>query len=82
MNLQENIYRIKEVMGLQESTIPNELKRRIDLTEIKKLMAQLGKTPFINKQKPTPYDEALSLIWFLENVFYQVIGEMNEYVQK
>jgi phosphoenolpyruvate carboxylase len=53
-----------------------------DLTEIKKLMAQLGKTPFINKQKPTPYDEALSLIWFLENVFYQVIGEMNEYVQK
>ena len=53
-----------------------------DLTEIKKLMAQLGKTPFINKQKPTPYDEALSLIWFLENVFYQVIGDMNEYVQK
>jgi hypothetical protein len=40
MNLQENIYRIKEVMGLQESTIPNELKRRIDLTEIKKLINQ------------------------------------------
>ena len=40
MNLHENIYRIKEVMGLQESTIPNELKRRIDLTEIKKLINQ------------------------------------------
>lgn len=53
-----------------------------DLVEIKKLMAQLGKTPFINKQKPTPYDEAVSLIWFLENVFYPVISEMNEYVQK
>jgi len=53
-----------------------------DLKEIKNLMAQLGKTPFINKQKPTPYDEAVSLIWFLENVFYPVIANMNEYVQK
>jgi hypothetical protein len=38
MNLQENINRIKEVMGLEESTIPNELKRRIDLTRIEKLI--------------------------------------------
>lgn len=53
-----------------------------NLKEIKKLMAQLGKTPFINKEKPTPYDEAISLIWFLENVFYPVVSDMNEYVQK
>jgi hypothetical protein len=38
MNLQENIQRIKEVMGLQESTIPNELRRRIDVTKIEKLI--------------------------------------------
>ena len=38
MNLQENIQRIKEVMRLEESTIPNELKRRIDLTRIEKLI--------------------------------------------
>jgi hypothetical protein len=40
MNLHENIKRIKEVMGLQESTIPNELKRRIDLTRVERLINQ------------------------------------------
>jgi hypothetical protein len=40
MNLQENIDRIKEVMGLEESTIPIELKRRIDLTRVEKLINQ------------------------------------------
>ena len=34
-------------------------------------LQQLGKTPFFKKEKPTPYDEAVNLIWFLENVFYQ-----------
>lgn len=56
--------------------------RKDDLKEIKKLLAQLGKTPFINKEKPTPFDEAVSLIWYLENVFYQVIGSMTDYLQK
>ncbi|QEC66190.1 phosphoenolpyruvate carboxylase [Panacibacter ginsenosidivorans] len=37
-------------------------------------LQQLGKTPFLKKQKPTPYDEAVSLLWFLENVFYQAAG--------
>ncbi len=34
-------------------------------------LQQLGKTPFFKKQKPTPFDEAMSLIWYLDNVFYQ-----------
>ncbi|MFZ1260295.1 MAG: phosphoenolpyruvate carboxylase [Chitinophagaceae bacterium] len=37
-------------------------------------LQQLGKTPFFNKKKPTPYDEAISLIWYLENVFYAAAG--------
>ena len=37
-------------------------------------LMQLGKTPFFKKQKPTPYDEAISLIWYLENVFYPAAG--------
>lgn len=45
-----------------------------DLTSINNLLAQLGKTPFFKKKKPTPYDEAVSLIWFLENVFYTSFG--------
>jgi len=53
-----------------------------DLLRIKQLLAQLGKTPFIKKQKPTPYDEASSLMWYLEHVFYQTVGDMAGYLQK
>ena len=59
-----------------------EAIRLNDLILIKKLLAQLGKTPFIKKEKPTPFDEAVSLIWYLENVFYTTIGEMIQYMQK
>lgn len=51
-----------------------------DLFEIKRLLSQLGKTPFIQKEKPTPFDEAVSLIWYLENVFYDTMGEIVDYV--
>ncbi len=50
--------------------------RENDLTQINLLLQQLGKTGFINQDKPTPYDEALSLCWYLENVFYQAIPEI------
>ena len=53
-----------------------------DLPEIKLLLAQLGRTPFFKKQKPTPLDEARSLIWYLSNVFYPAIGEIQAYVQR
>lgn len=39
-------------------------------------LEQLGKTRFFKKQKPSPYDEAVNLIWFLENVFYQSAGQI------
>ena len=39
-------------------------------------LQQLGKTPFFKKKKPTPYDEAVSLIWYLENVFYSAAGRI------
>lgn len=51
------------------------------LSEVKTLLAQLGKTPFIQKEKPTPYDEAVSLIWYLENVFYKAAGDISTYIQ-
>ncbi|OXA90950.1 phosphoenolpyruvate carboxylase [Flavobacterium hercynium] len=59
-----------------------EAIRSNDLFQIKKLLAQLGKTPFIQKEKPNPYDEAVSLIWYLENVFYATSGEIVHYLQK
>lgn len=39
-------------------------------------LQQLGKTPFFKKKKPTPYDEAISLLWYLENVFYGAAGRI------
>ena len=52
-----------------------------DLLLIKKLLAQLGKTPFYKKKKPTPFDEAVSLIWYLENVFYDAVTNIYNYIQ-
>ena len=43
---------------------------------INSYLQQLGKTPFLRKQKPTPFDEATSLIWYLENVFYAASGKI------
>jgi len=56
--------------------------RENNLQLIKKLLAQLGKTPFFKKEKPSPYDEAVSLIWFLENVFYTAIPQIFEAINQ
>jgi len=47
-----------------------------DLTAIRMYLKQLGKTPFFQKTKPTPYDEAINLIWYLQNVFYRSAGDI------
>lgn len=52
-----------------------------NLLQINRLLAQLGKTPFFKHQKPTPFDEAVSLIWYLENVFYHSISSVYNYIQ-
>ncbi|WP_294285469.1 phosphoenolpyruvate carboxylase [uncultured Chryseobacterium sp.] len=46
------------------------------ITNIDMLLQQLGKTPFVNKEKPTPIDEALSIIYYLRYVYYDSIGEL------
>ena len=56
--------------------------RANDLQRISELMAQLGKTPFFKRKKPTPYDEAVSLMWYLENVFYETFSEIYDYIQQ
>jgi len=47
-----------------------------DLHEIRTLLEQLGQTPFFKKEKPTPFDEATSLGWYLENIFYHAIPKV------
>lgn len=59
--------------------IINDLAKALkenNVQQINTYLQQLGKTPLFKKQKPTPYDEALSLIWYLENVFYHTAGRV------
>lgn len=55
--------------------------RENDMSRMSTLLQQLSYTPFFNKKKPTPYDEAVSLIWYLENVFYPAILEVYDVVR-
>jgi phosphoenolpyruvate carboxylase len=59
--------------------IINDLSREIKgnkLEHIRLLLMQLGRTAFVNRQKPTPLDEAISLGWYMENVFYSAIPDI------
>ena len=47
-----------------------------DFNTINQYIQQLGLTPFFNKKQPTPTDEALTLMWYLENIFYHSIGNI------
>jgi phosphoenolpyruvate carboxylase len=62
------------VLGIMTDLI-DALKHN-DIKSIDELLQQLGKTPFFNKTSPTPVDEAVSLIWFLENIFYHALAEI------
>ena len=60
------------VLGIMTDLI-DALKTN-DIPTINVLLQQLGKTPFFNKTSPTPVDEAISLAWFLENIFYHAVS--------
>ncbi|MFY7813863.1 MAG: phosphoenolpyruvate carboxylase, partial [Chryseobacterium taeanense] len=51
-------------------------KTNDSITNIDMLLQQLVKTPFVNKEKPTPIDEAMSIIYYLRYVYYDTIGEL------
>ena len=54
-----------------------EAIRNKDISRARGLMQQLGNTPFFNKEKPTPLDEAVNLGWYLGNIFYPAIGRIH-----
>ncbi len=43
---------------------------------IRDLLEQLGRTPFFKKKKPSPFDEAVSLTWYLREIFYPSVGDI------
>ena len=64
--------------------IINDLSKSLaenNTSQINMYLQQLGKTPFFKKEKPSPYDEAVSLIWYLENVFYAAAGRIISFIK-
>jgi phosphoenolpyruvate carboxylase len=49
--------------------------------EVNQYLMQLGKTPFFKHEKPTPFDEAISLVWYLEYVFYPAAGRILSFMK-
>lgn len=58
------------------STDLTEAIKHGDVAYARDLLMQLGKTQFYRKTKPSAYDEAISLTWYLGNIFYPAIGEL------
>lgn len=54
----------------------NQAIKSDSVTNIDMLLQQLGMTSFINQEKPTPYDEAQSIIYYLRYVYYDTLGEL------
>jgi len=69
--------RVLSIIGELEAAIRNS-----DLQKINELLQQLGRTAFVTKEKPTPYDEAIRLMWYLENVFYHSVGNVHARVRR
>jgi phosphoenolpyruvate carboxylase len=64
--------------------IINDLSKALsenNAAQINVYLQQLGKTPFFKKEKPSPYDEAMSLLWYLENVFFAAAGRIMSFLK-
>lgn len=66
-------------------SIVSELETAIrgnDLDKINDLLQQLGRTGFTSDVKPSPYEEAIRLMWYLENVFYHSVAKVHFRVRR
>jgi len=66
-------------------SIISELETAIrvdDLITINDLLQQLGRTGFVSDEKPSPYEEAIRLMWYLENVFYHSVAKVHSRIRR
>ncbi len=62
---------VLDIIGKLRLHITNNDINNIDIT-----LQQLGMTSLMNSKKPTPFDEAQNIIYFLRNVYYYAVGEL------
>lgn len=58
------------------SDIQTAIKKN-EYSQIVSLLGQLGKTPFINHTKPTPLEEARSIMYYLRYINYETIKKLH-----
>ncbi len=68
---------VLDIIGKLKSMIARNEINQIDLK-----LQQLGLTSLINARKPTPFDEARNIIYFLRHVYYEAVGELYATVKK
>lgn len=68
---------VLDIIGALRDYIPSN-----DIDSIDTTLQQLGLTSLINSKKPTPYDEAKNIIYFLRNVYYHAIGNLYSSIKK
>ena len=52
------------------------------INDINLTLQQLGLTSLINSKKPTPFDEAKNIIYYLRNVYYNAVGDLYCYIKE
>ncbi len=68
---------VLDIIGNLKSMITRNEINQIDLK-----LQQLGQTSLINARKPTPFDEARNIIYFLRHVYYDAVGELYATIKK
>ncbi len=66
-----------DIIGRLRNLILENNINEIDIT-----LQQLGLTSLTNPDKPTPFDEARNIIYFLRNVYYDAIGDLYSYIKE
>jgi phosphoenolpyruvate carboxylase len=59
-----------------------KLVKKNDISGIDKRLQQLGLSSLVNSQKPTPFDEAKNILYFLRYIYYDAIGELYTFIKK
>ena len=68
---------VLDIMNNLRSLIVDNKIDEIDIT-----LQQLGLTSLINRQKPTPLDEAKNIIYILRHVYYHAMGDLYTYIKE
>lgn len=68
---------VLDIIAKLKTYITNNAINDIDIT-----LQQLGLTSLINAKKPTPFEEAKNVIYFLRNVYYDAVVELYADIKK